>query len=73
MKLVNYNLLQGSCKVRNRAGRTFTQGNENFPGQMCCQKLRSGGVRLGFEGGQTPLFRRLPKTWQTSTLKNMLL
>lgn len=26
------------------------------------QKARSGGgVRLGFEGGQTPLFRRLPK------------
>ena len=26
------------------------------------QKARSGGgVRLGFEGGQTPLFRRIPK------------
>ena len=35
-------------------GGTSTRGNKG-------QKSRSGGgVRLGFEGGQTPLFRRLP-------------
>ena len=36
-------------------GKTSTHGQKG-------QKARSGGkVRLGFEGGQTPLFRRMPK------------
>lgn len=36
-------------------GKTSTRGHKG-------QKARSGGgVRIGFEGGQTPLYRRLPK------------
>ena len=53
----------GSRKVRNRVGRGTSSGNGKTSGRgQKGQKARSGGgVRLGFEGGQTPLFRRLPK------------
>ncbi|MDN6647828.1 50S ribosomal protein L15, partial [Enterococcus sp.] len=54
---------EGSRKVRNRVGRGTSSGNGKTAGRgQKGQKARSGGgVRLGFEGGQTPLFRRLPK------------
>jgi large subunit ribosomal protein L15 len=53
----------GSRKERNRVGRGTGSGNGKTAGKgHKGQKARSGGgVRLGFEGGQTPLFRRLPK------------
>ena len=53
----------GSRKERNRVGRGQGSGNGKTAGRGSKgQKARSGGgVRLGFEGGQTPLFRRLPK------------
>ena len=53
----------GSRKVRNRVGRGTSSGNGKTSGRgQKGQKARSGGkVRLGFEGGQTPLFRRMPK------------
>lgn len=44
-------------------GKTAGKGHKG-------QKARSGGgVRLGFEGGQTPLFRRLPKRGFTNFTK----
>ena len=48
---------------RNRVGRGIGSGNGKTSGRgQKGQKSRSGGgVRRGFEGGQTPLFRRLPK------------
>lgn len=47
-------------------GKTCTRGN-NGQGQ------RAGkGMRLGFEGGQTPLYRRLPK-FQTNERPNRLI
>ena len=48
---------------RNRVGRGISSGNGKTSGRgQKGQKSRSGGgVRRGFEGGQTPLFRRLPK------------
>lgn len=54
---------EGSRKVRNRVGRGTSSGNGKTSGRgQKGQKARSGGgVRLGFEGGQTPLFRRIPK------------
>ena len=54
---------EGSRKVRNRVGRGTSSGNGKTSGRgQKGQKARSGGgVRPGFEGGQTPLFRRLPK------------
>ena len=48
---------------RNRVGRGMVSGNGKTSGRgHKGQKARSGGgVRRGFEGGQTPLYRRLPK------------
>ena len=52
-----------ASKTRNRVGRGPGSGNGKTSGRgQKGQKARSGGgVRLGFEGGQTPLARRLPK------------
>ena len=63
MKLHELQPTEGSRKVRNRVGRGSSSGNGKTSGRgHKGQKARSGGgVRLGFEGGQTPLFRRLPK------------
>ena len=63
MKLHELQPAEGSRKVRNRVGRGTSSGNGKTSGRgHKGQKARSGGgVRLGFEGGQTPLFRRLPK------------
>ena len=49
--------------TRNRVGRGIGSGNGKTSGRgQKGQKSRSGGgVRRGFEGGQTPLYRRLPK------------
>lgn len=54
---------KNSRKHSKRLGRGIGSGH----GKTCCrghkgQKSRSGGkVRVGFEGGQMPLYRRLPK------------
>jgi large subunit ribosomal protein L15 len=63
MKLHELQPQEGSRHVRNRVGRGTSSGNGKTSGRgQKGQKSRSGGgVRLGFEGGQTPLFRRLPK------------
>lgn len=61
--LSNMEFFQGAKKKKRRVargqssgwGRTAGRGNKG-------QKSRSGGsTRLGFEGGQTPLYRQLPK------------
>jgi len=53
----------GSTKNRKRLGRGTATGQGKTAGRgMNGQKSRSGGgVRPGFEGGQMPLYRRLPK------------
>ena len=63
MKFHELKPAEGSRKVRNRVGRGTSSGNGKTSGRgQKGQKARSGGgVRPGFEGGQTPLFRRLPK------------
>ena len=63
MKLHELKYTEGSRKTRNRVGRGQGSGNGKTAGRgQKGQKARSGGgVRLGFEGGQTPLARRLPK------------
>ena len=50
-------------KDRKRVGRGMGSGTGKTSGKgHKGQKARSGGgVRRGFEGGQTPLYRRLPK------------
>ncbi|WP_054704970.1 50S ribosomal protein L15 [Bacillus sp. JCM 19041] len=63
MKLHELQPAEGSRKVRNRVGRGIGSGNGKTSGKgHKGQKARSGGgVRPGFEGGQNPLYRRLPK------------
>ena len=63
MKLHELKPAEGSRKERKRVGRGIGSGNGKTAGKgHKGQNARSGGgVRLGFEGGQTPLFRRLPK------------
>ena len=62
MKLGELKPAQAKTK-RSRVGRGMASGNGKTSGRgQKGQKARSGGgVRRGFEGGQTPLYRRLPK------------
>lgn len=57
--------IPGSRKRFQRVGRGISAGQGKSCGRgMRGQKSRKGegkGVRVGFEGGQTPLYRRLPK------------
>lgn len=49
------------CKKRKRVGRGGSRGGTSGKGHKG-QKARTGkDLRVGFEGGQMPLFRRLPK------------
>jgi large subunit ribosomal protein L15 len=63
MKLDNLQPKKGSTKRRRRVGRGIAAGQGASAGLgMRGQKSRSGaGTRPGFEGGQLPLYRRLPK------------
>ncbi|MCZ0718073.1 50S ribosomal protein L15 [Aerococcus kribbianus] len=63
MNLNELHPAEGSRHVRKRIGRGTSSGQGKTSGRgQKGQKARSGGkVRLGFEGGQTPLFRRIPK------------
>ncbi|MUV38102.1 50S ribosomal protein L15 [Lentibacillus sp. JNUCC-1] len=63
MKLHELKAAEGSRKNRNRVGRGMSSGNGKTSGRgHKGQKARSGGgTRVGFEGGQMPLFQRLPK------------
>ena len=63
LKLSNLKFKPGSKKKHKRVGRGTSSGH----GKTCCrghkgQKSRSGGTKgTRFEGGQTPIYRRLPK------------
>ena len=50
-------------KARKRVGRGIGSGSgkTSTRGQKGQKSRTGGGVRRGFEGGQTPLYRRLPK------------
>ena len=63
MKLNELSPAPGARKVRFRVGRGLGSGNGKTSGKgQKGQKSRSGGgVRTGFEGGQMPIYRRLPK------------
>ena len=63
MKLHELRAVEGATKARKRRGRGTATGQGKTGGRgMNGQKSRSGGgVRLGFEGGQMPLYRRIPK------------
>ena len=63
MKLHTMYASEGATKTRKRVGRGTGSGLGKTSGKgHKGQNARSGGgVRPGFEGGQLPLFRRLPK------------
>ena len=63
MKLNELSPAQGSAKAAYRKGRGAGSGNGKTAGKgHKGQNARSGGgVRVGFEGGQLPLYRKLPK------------
>ena len=63
MELSNLKPAEGSKHSANfRRGRGHGSGNGKTAGKgHKGQKARSGATRPGFEGGQMPLYRRLPK------------
>ena len=63
MNLSELKPAEGSRQSNWRKGRGHGSGNGKTAGRgQKGQKSRSGGnVRVGFEGGQMPLYRRLPK------------
>ncbi len=71
MKLHELKPAKGAIKGRKRLGRGTASGQGKTAGRgQKGQKSRSGGgVRLGFEGGQMPLYRRLPKRGFTNIFK----
>ena len=63
MKLHELAPAAGSKKTRTRVGRGLGcgLGKTSGRGQKGQNSRSGGGVRTGFEGGQMPLYRRLPK------------
>jgi large subunit ribosomal protein L15 len=62
MELSNLRPADGSKHSNYRKGRGHASGNGKTAGYgHKGQKARSGAPRPGFEGGQMPLYRRLPK------------
>jgi len=63
MKLHTMYAHEGATKTRKRVGRGVGSGlgKTSGRGQKGQNSRSGGGVRPGFEGGQLPLFRRLPK------------
>ena len=63
MKLHELQPAEGSVKARKRVGRGTGSGTgkTSARGQKGQKSRSGGGVRPGFEGGQIPLYRKLPK------------
>ncbi len=72
MELNNLQPAEGSKKARRRVGRGIGSGLGKTAGRgHKGQKSRSGGFhKVGFEGGQMPLQRRLPKRGFTSLTRD---
>lgn len=71
MKLHEIQPAEGSRHTRKRIGRGIGSGHGKTAGRgHKGQNSRSGGgVRPGFEGGQNPLYRRLPKRGFTNIFR----
>jgi len=63
MKMNELKTAEGAKKKRVRVGRGTSSGHGKTSGRgnKGQNSRQGGGVRPGFEGGQTPLYRRLPK------------
>jgi large subunit ribosomal protein L15 len=73
MKLHELQYNEGARSSRKRLGRGQGSGQGKTAGKgHKGQNARSGGgVSLGFEGGQTPLFRRIPKRGFTNRTRKV--
>lgn len=71
MKLHELKAAEGSTRKSKRKGRGTASGQGKTAGRgMNGQNSRSGGgTRIGFEGGQMPLYRRIPKRGFTNIWK----
>ena len=71
MKLNNLTYTEGSRKVATRVGRGIGSGlgKTSGKGQKGQNSRSGGGVRLGFEGGQNPIYRRISKRGFTNSVK----
>lgn len=71
MKLHDLRPAEGTNKNKKRLGRGTAsgQGKSAGKGQKGQNSRSGGGVRLGFEGGQMPLYRRLPKVGFTNIFR----
>ncbi len=74
MKLHELKPAEGSKTTRKRIGRGIGSGTGKTAGKgHKGQNARSGGgVRPGFEGGQNPLYRRLPKRGFTNIHRKII-
>ena len=74
MKLHELSPAKGSYKARKRLGRGVASGQGKTAGRGTKgQGSRSGGgVRPGYEGGQMPIHRRLPKRGFTNIFKKQI-
>jgi large subunit ribosomal protein L15 len=63
MKMGEMHKTEGARKKKKRVGRGSSSGHGKTSGRghKGQNSRQGGGVRPGFEGGQTPLYRRLPK------------
>jgi large subunit ribosomal protein L15 len=63
MKMGELHKTEGARKRKKRVGRGTSSGHGKTSGRghKGQNSRQGGGVRPGFEGGQTPLYRRLPK------------
>lgn len=61
MKLNELKPSEGSRKARMRVGRGTSAGKGKTAGRGQKGQKARNTIRLGFEGGQMPLFRRMPK------------
>lgn len=61
MKLHSLKANEGARKEKHRVGRGHAAGKGKQAGKGQSGQNKRGGTRPGFEGGQNPWFRRLPK------------
>lgn len=61
MELHTLKATPGSRKAKHRVGRGHAAGKGKQAGRGQSGQTKRSTVRLGFEGGQLPLFRRIPK------------
>lgn len=74
MKLHELKPAKGSVKARKRLGRGVASGTGKTAGRGTKghNSRSGGGVRPGYEGGQMPLHRRLPKFGFTNIFKKQM-